>query len=282
MGVNGEGAVSKPVEVAGEVALENVAYLYDGTLEGLLSAVFLAYERHEQPEDIVTEHSYEPRLGQSAIWCETDYERAKRVRLGVVREAGEHVFNAIMRASVTDNPRKGVAVYRLIRYIMDAHSGRNKHLNVLADLANPVVADVMAFNRHVLNEAENMRQFIRFSHLENGVWFARCNPNASVVPLVMGYFAERFNIQPFIIYDENHHIAGIYDGSDWSLVADDVVDIPSRTAQDAYMEQLWKTFYDAMAIDARYNPELRCHFMPVRLWKNLPEMKPSKQLEILA
>ncbi len=38
----------------------------------------------------------------------------------------------------------------------------------------------------------------------------------------MNHFAARFNIQPFIIYDENHHVAGVYDGEDWSLVADDV------------------------------------------------------------
>ena len=51
----------------GEEPLQQVAYVHDGTLEGLLSAVFLAYERHEDPEDIVPEALYEPRLGQHHI-----------------------------------------------------------------------------------------------------------------------------------------------------------------------------------------------------------------------
>ena len=267
--------------VTPESALENVAYLYDGTTEGLLSAVFLAYARHEQPTDIVPAACYQPRLGQSAIDVPTNCEHANRVRTGVVRQAGSHAFNAILRASTTEDDARGIIVYRFIRYVMDQHSGRNPRLNVLADLANPVVADLMRLNKCVLNEAERMRQFVRFSHLENGVWFARCNPNASVVPLVMGHFVERFNVQPFIIYDERHHLAGVYDGNDWHLVADDAVNVPARTGEDAYIEALWKRFYDSLAIDARYHPELRRHFMPVRLWKNLPEMAP-RQVDALS
>ena len=38
-----------------EEPLADVAYLHDGSLEGLLSAVFLSYERHEEPTDIVRE-----------------------------------------------------------------------------------------------------------------------------------------------------------------------------------------------------------------------------------
>ena len=32
---------------------------------------------------------------------------------------------------------------------------------------------------------------------------------------------------------------------------------------------------DSLAIETRYNPELRRHFMPVRLWRNLPETHPQ-------
>ena len=149
---------------------------------------------------------------------------------------------------------------------------------MLEDLANPIVADLVNLEKHAVNEAERMRQFVRFNHLENGVWFARCNPNASVVPLVMGYFAARLNDQPFIIWDERHLIGGIYDGRSWSLVSGDAVDVAPATADDALMEEAWKRFYDALSVDDRYNPELRRSFMPVRLWRNLPEMQPRREV----
>ena len=57
-------------------------------------------------------------------------------------------------------------------------------------------------------------------------------------------------------------------------MAGEAANIPARTAEDAYIEVLWQRFYDSLSIEARYNPELRRHFMPVRLWRNLPEMAP--------
>ena len=138
---------------------------------------------------------------------------------------------------------------------------------------------MVRLSRRAVNECEKMRQFVRFSHLENGVWYARCNPNASVVPLVMGYFAARLNDQPFIIYDENHHLAGMYDGRGWQLVSGDAVVVPPSTEHDAQMQEAWKRFYDALSVDARYNPELRRHFMPMRMWRNLTEMKPRLKAE---
>ncbi|MBP3866269.1 MAG: TIGR03915 family putative DNA repair protein [Eggerthellaceae bacterium] len=253
--------------------LAHVAYLHDGSLEGLLCCIFEAYARREVPEDIVADRFYQPRLEQSSIFVQTDFDRAQRVRRGIEREAGSRAFGAVMRAAAHDDPHAGAVVYRFVRYVMDGHSGRDRRRNVLNDLANPVVADLVALERRVVNEEEKMRQFVRFSHLENGVWFARCNPNANVVPLVMRHFVERFNVQPFVIYDENHRIAGVYDGNDWNLVSDEVVNMPSRTREDAYIEKLWQRFYDTLSIEARYNPELRRHFMPVRLWKTLPEMQ---------
>ena len=143
-------------------------------------------------------------------------------------------------------------------------------------LGDPVVGRVAALCKRAENEAELLRQFARFTHLSNGVWFARCNPNASVVPLVMGHFAARFNVQPFIIYDEVHCLAGVYDGEGWYLVNDVLGQMPEAAEGDGYAEALWQRFYDAVSIEARYHPELRSGFMPVRLWKHLPEMHPRE------
>lgn len=52
--------------------LENVAYVYDGSTEGLLTAVFKTYAFHEQPQDIFREGALQPRLGQSVRVIATD------------------------------------------------------------------------------------------------------------------------------------------------------------------------------------------------------------------
>ena len=124
-----------------------------------------------------------------------------------------------------------------------------------------------------MNERHLMMQFLRFEHFENGIWFAKCNPKANVVPLLMDWFADRFNAERFVIYDEVHQVAGIYDGSGWYLAQTDEVHLPRYAADEAAMQAAWKGFYDAMSISARYHPELRRHFMPKRLWRNIPELR---------
>ena len=39
------------------------------------------------------------------------------------------------------------------------------------------------------------------------------------------------------------------------------------------MQEMWKNFYDTIAIKERFNPRCRMNFMPKRLWSNLPEMQ---------
>ena len=254
---------------------EAIAYLYDGSLEGLLSAVFAAYERHQEPDELVPEAIYLPRLGQESLVVTTDFEKALRVRHGVEKAAGTEAFRAIQRASMCESYETGTTVYRFIHHVM-ARSSAERANPVLEDLTAPTVAPLVALSRQASNEAERMRQFVRFSHLENGVWYARYSPNASVVPLVMGYFADRLNDQPFIIYDERHHLAGLYDGNRWSLVRGDAVNVPALSADEETMREAWRRFYDSLSISPRFNPELRRHFMPYRLWDNLTEMQPRR------
>lgn len=262
------------MEYAVPEPLEDAAYLYDGSLEGLLSAIFQSYARHEAPADIVAADRYRPRLGQSAIAVDTDFSQARRVRAGIQRAAGRAGFRWVLEASLCDDYAMGAKVHRFVRHLMEREAAGAGGPRVLDDLAHPAVAPVAALRTEVLNEAEKMRQFIRFSHLQNGIWFARCNPAASVIPLVIGHFAQRFNDQPFLIYDEVHRISGIYDGDSWYLAAGKAEAPAAPTARDRQMQEAWCCFYDALCVDARYNPELRRNFMPKRLWGHLPEMQP--------
>lgn len=275
-----DGASAEPPatgSVTGDpLALDNVAYLHDGTLEGLFSAVFEAYVRHEQPTDIAPERRFRPRLGQGELLIATNTNHAERVRRGIIAKGGNATFRAVVRAAVSDDLSCGIVVFRFIRLLMNPSTTKRDAARLRSRLADPVVADLHRLELLTLSEEENMRQFVRFVHWDNGIWFARCNPAQSVVPLVMGYFVDRFNDQPFIIYDENHRLAGVWDTTRTRFVRD--VDVVEQDAapDDALYQEAWKRFYDATSIDARYHPELRDHFIPVRLWRNLTELTPRR------
>lgn len=280
----------------------DLAYCYDGTLEGLLSAIFAAYANHEDPNDVVPEGMLQPRLGQRISSIETNLSHAQRVQKGVCRQCGRRTFDAVKRASLSELPDAGTAIYRFVRYAMDEQKRRDcahcrkrfscsgadgsgpcpkQRGRALSDITHPMVEPMHRILRSISQECEHIRQFARFEHLRDegtDVWYARCNPKSSVIPLVMNHFVERFNIQSFIIYDENHHIAGVYEGRTWYLVRTDSSDtpelnLPDKAAEEVLVQQAWKRFYRTVAVEARYNPELRRHFMPKRFWKNLTEMQ---------
>ena len=99
----------------------------------------------------------------------------------------------------------------------------------------------------------------------------------------MDWFSGRFNTQPFVIHDEGHDLAGVYEGSDWYLVRTDRLDLPGPTADERAMKDAWKRFYRTIAVESRYNPELRRQFMPKRLWKNITELQedlPGNELDM--
>lgn len=74
---------------------DEVAYAYDGSLEGLLSAVFAAYERHEHPTDIAPEERLQLRLGQRVSLIPTDQDRALRVMGTLRRQCGRAAALAV-------------------------------------------------------------------------------------------------------------------------------------------------------------------------------------------
>ena len=311
---------------AGTCPLQDVAYVYDGTTEGLFTAIFKAYESHEDPQDVMREGVLQPRLGQSVKRIDADAALAARVGAGIERACGKQGLNACVRASLSDDPDAGSIVYRFVRYAMSREktrararrqqgrkasgapgpdacrlgaspSGRTSasalaprnapkrqrlgndtcqdpttYRGILGEIANPEVAPLLELEKSVMNERHLMQQFMRFEQLEGGAWFARCSPKAAVVPLLMDWFSARFNTQPFAIYDEVHHMAGVYEGSGWHIVRTDTVNVPRKTEDEIAMQRAWQRFYRTVSIDARYHPELRVHFMPKRFWRHLPEM----------
>lgn len=253
---------------------DSVAYLHDGTADGVLSAIFQSYAVHEDPQEVVREQDYQPQLMQRASIIKTDAIHAQRVARGIERTLGAYAKRSVLHATLSGDKQAGTIIYRFVRHAM-AHPSKRP----LDDLAHPAVKALHDMLRALYNECEHIRQFARFEHLggnEIEVWFAKVNPKDAVVPLVMDHFVDRFSIQPFILYDEVSQMAGVWDGKQVQFVdaAHLGLMLPDITADEAVMQEAWRTFYRTVAIDARYNPELRQRFMPKRFWSNLTEMKP--------
>lgn len=168
--------------------MDTLAYIHEDSLEGVLSAVFEAYERREFPDDIMARGLFQQRLGEKVRYVRTDIDHACRVRSGLIRTCGFRAYAAVRAVYLSDDRRKGSAIHAFVRYAM------KRGTQALDDVAHPNVSDFAAINKSVYNEVHRWKEFLRFRQVEGGLYFARCNPKASVVPLLMGWFSNRFNM----------------------------------------------------------------------------------------
>ena len=210
------------------------------------------------------------RIGQQLQEIHTIDDHWQRVRAGIHKKLGRMAWEKIRACFCASTPGKEMILYRYLR------KGFDTGAFALGDISHPDILPVEELYRSVGMEQQRMVMFARFSKIPAGIYCATINPKHNVLPLIMSHFAGRFNVQPFIIFDEVHGIAGVSEHGQWFLSEADGMVFPEAASDDLEYQELWKTFYDAICIPERRNEKRRMGFMPKRLWKHLPEMHPPQ------
>lgn len=89
--------------------------LYDGTFEGLMTAVFEAYTRRPMPASIAEEAGYQTLFGERAFYIAADMTKADRVTAGIRRSMGWEAYEKIWLAFLSEQPERGRWIYDYIR-----------------------------------------------------------------------------------------------------------------------------------------------------------------------
>ncbi|MBB5057346.1 DNA polymerase [Granulicella aggregans] len=94
-------------------------------------------------------------------------------------------------------------------------------------------------------------------------------PDHRILPLAAPFFAERFAIMRWSILTPDASVS-------WDPVTKELLwsaGVPRESAPDEdELETLWRSYYSSIYNPARLNPRAMRSEMPVRYWKNLPEM----------
>lgn len=242
-------------------------YVFDGTYEGLLSCVFEAYDKKERPDFLSSTPEIQLAFEQRMKHIVSDAPKAKRVETGFRKTAGEEALYTVSVAWLSDSPNKDTDVFY---YICFGFSHGHK---ITQMLSHDAVFPVLSMRDHALREAEHLRGFVRFEKLKKNLYFSKISPKDSVIPLIMPHFVDRYADQPFVIYDQKHQLAGIYNGNQWELMEVDWnSDKPERSAEEKEWVELWKEFYHRIEIPERRNHKLKRSHCPRYFWENMPEM----------
>lgn len=240
-------------------------YLYDGCFEGFLTAVFEAYARKEDPDRIIEEERLQYGFEQREFLVVTDGEKARRVERGITQKIGHPAYRTLWTAFLSGDPEKAGVLYRYLR------AGFAMGRRIYTSLAHPDVLAMQSLYGPLSREVQKLTGFVRFSRMENGVYYGRIAPENSVVPLLMPHFADRFSDQPFLLHDPVHALAGVYGGGEWYLVETQGLSLPEFAGDEIYFRRMWKRFYESVAVMERLNPKYQRGNMPKRYWKSMVE-----------
>ena len=100
-------------------------------------------------------------------------------------------------------------------------------------------------------------------------------PDHRILPLAAPFFAERFAIMRWSILTPD--ASASWDPSTKKITFSAGLPRESAPAEDE-LEDLWRAYYSSIFNPARVNPQAMRSEMPVRYWKNLPEVSLLPQL----
>ena len=240
--------------------------LFDGSFEGLMTAFFDAYARRPHPVALLPGAACQLEFGQRYATISTDEAKAARVVRGIRRCVGEFAYEKAWMAFLLDKPDISQTIYQYLLWGFEV--GPDIRTRLVDDRALAIDKAVAL----VAREACALREFLRLSEREGGVYYGEISPQHRILPLLMPHFVERFSARPFLIQDCTHQLARVAQGGDWYITDSSTLAMPDISAREAAIQQLWKTFYQRIAIKERINPQLQRQLMPKKYWKHMVEM----------
>jgi probable DNA metabolism protein len=258
-------------------------YLCDNNIDGIFTAIYKAWSSRYGHSNIKIEEKCEGskysniELFAEYIIVDTDYNLAIKVAKSIKEKISEEAYEMVCRVALSDYSDKADLIYRFL--ILGFANGSK----IIEHLSNEVVNNVFKINRNVNNEAHHMLGFLRFSQQENGLLTSVIHPKNHVLSIITPHFVDRLSGERFLIFDENRRLASIHvPGESWILIKvgndHELNQLKETSLNGDQYQDLWKTFFDHIAIKERINFSLQRNNLPLRFRGDMTEFQIKESL----
>lgn len=250
-----------------------ITVVYDGTFEGLLTAVFDVYEYKLTDINIVTKDCFQANVCNQHHESFADRQKAERVWKGLTAKISAAALSQLYRAFLSEEKE---IENRILQYIQYAFS---KPQSIECDYSNAAVLTVIQTAKKVYREKHRMEAFIRFQLTADHLYYAICQPDFNVLPIIEKHFKSRYADQRWLIYDSKRKY-GIYYNLEKVETIEICFDAQTNNGKsiaiisdekEELYQRLWQQYFTSVNIVARKNTKLHIQHMPKRYWKYLPE-----------
>lgn len=246
--------------------------IYDGTFEGLLTAVFEIYERKLGQVKLHKGEWLNTAMFEDVLRVVTDEARANRVLKGLKQKMSPLSVQRLYAAHLGEIEGEDINLLGFMRYAFDSQA------NIEEDYGNKYVMRVAELVRMIRREKHRMEAFIRFQKLKDETFYAAIEPDFNVLPLLIRHFKSRYADQKWIIYDTRRNYGIFYDLHDTQFITLDFTGgsksndvVAAFTEDECIYQHLWKNYFHSVNIPSRKNTKLHLRHIPKRYWKHLTE-----------
>lgn len=242
-----------------------VNYYYDGTFDGLLTAVYESYYSTSVPDRILRCRSVQQSILDRDIDITTDSEKASKVYQAIHKKISYDALRNVYDAYLSELDEIDTFIYRYLRF------GFKKGKSVDLYLTSEEVLKVHSAAKKVRSESHLMLGLLRFRKLSGDLYYAPYSPVYNITALISRHFVRRLSDQFWIIHDTQRNLASVYNMKE-CVLTDLPAELQNQSANaDDQFEELWKKYFDSICIKDKINPKLQKRNMPSRYWKYLVE-----------
>lgn len=242
-----------------------IHYIYDGSFDGILTAIYEVYYGREIPDNIVPQDSMEENFLVQKAFITTDGEKARKVYEAIENKISEEALRRVFYAYLSEIEDHGMIILKYLQ--LGFKIGPQVDLN----LSDDIVLMMDNIYNKVAREKHRMLGLIRFKELENGILYSSIEPDYNVIGLLAPHFASRMANENWAIHDVKRGIAIFYNKQEWIIKDIELKDSLILKEEEEEYQELWKAYFKSIAIQSRINPRLQKRNMPMRYWKHLVE-----------
>ncbi|MFQ3573927.1 MAG: TIGR03915 family putative DNA repair protein [Thermodesulfovibrionales bacterium] len=240
--------------------------IYDGSIEGFLSALrFLTLKRFS-PHKIVASHRHIPEIFEQTIEITNDNEKDIISFLLYLKDRiSPDIIKKILYAYLSEIEDFETTT---INYILRALKLGNRYIYNIAD---EYVATLNEICRKVNRECHRFYGLMRFTKTSEGFYYAPFEPDHNIISLIVPHFVDRLKDQTWIIHDTKRDIAVLYQHISREVSQVTISDDIKIENDEQALSELWQCYFRSLSIENRTNSRLQTRCMPKRYWKYLTE-----------
>lgn len=248
--------------------------IYDGSFEGLMTAIFEIFEYKFLDAEIFSEENYKlENIFATLHEVQTQPDKSERVLKKLEANLGKEAVSQLLMVFLSEHSQLENLILSAVRYSLS-----RPNQNVLNDFAHSDMMDIAKVCKSVGREIHRMNAFVRFEKLRDDFYFSKVEPDFNVLPLIFKHFKARYQDQKWMIFDLKRHY-GIFSDQKTAdfFYPDDVNKNKFVNTQNLLHDEelkyqkLWQRYFVKTNIPERKNIKLHVKSLPKRYWKYLTE-----------